>query len=63
MSKSSQSLHAVTRRAGFTPNVKYFHLTRKMYEEKQMLGQHGDMSGAWTPEQKEIIRKQGLKQK
>jgi len=34
-----------------------------MYDEKQMLGQHGDMSGAWTPEQKGIIPKQGLKEK
>ena len=44
-------------------NVKYFHLTKRMYEDKQMLGQHGDMSGVWTPEQKEIIHKQGLKEK
>jgi hypothetical protein len=49
--------------SGDYANVKYFHLTKKMYDEKQMLGQHGDMSGAWTLEQKEIIRKQGLKEK
>jgi hypothetical protein len=49
--------------SGDYANVKYFHLTKKMYDDKQMLGQHGDMSGAWTPEQKEIIRKQGLKEK
>ena len=49
--------------SGDYANLKYFHLTKKMYDEKQMLGQHGDMSGAWTPEQKEIIRKQGLKEK
>ncbi|HSY90204.1 MAG TPA: DUF1326 domain-containing protein [Candidatus Binatus sp.] len=44
-------------------NVKYFRLTKKMYVEKQMLGELGDMSGVWTPAQKEIIRKQGLKEK
>jgi hypothetical protein len=44
-------------------NVKYFHLTKKMYAEKQMLGELGDMSGTWTPAQEEIIRKQGLKEK
>jgi hypothetical protein len=49
--------------SGNYANVKYFHLTKKMYDEKQMLGQHGDMSGAWTPEQRDIIRKQGLKEK
>jgi hypothetical protein len=49
--------------SGDYANVKYFHLTKKMYAEKQMLGQHGDMSGVWTAEQKEIIRKQGLKEK
>jgi len=49
--------------SGDYANVKYFELTKKMYEQKQMLGQHGDMSGAWTLDQKEIIRKQGLNQK
>lgn len=49
--------------SGDYANVKDFHLTRKMYEDRQMLGQHGDMSGAWTREQREIIRRQGLKEK
>jgi len=49
--------------SGDYANVKYFRLTKQMYADKQMLGQHGDMSGAWTAEQKEIIRKQGLKEK
>jgi hypothetical protein len=49
--------------SGDYANVKYFHLTKKMYEDKQMLGQLGDMSGSWTPAQKEIIRKQGLQEK
>jgi hypothetical protein len=34
-----------------------------MYDEKQMLGELGDMSGTWTPAQMEIIRKQGLREK
>lgn len=46
--------------SGDYANLKYFHLTKKMYDEKQMLGELGDMSGKWTPAQKEIIRKQGL---
>jgi hypothetical protein len=49
--------------SGDYANVKDFYLTKAMYDQKQMLGQHGDMSGHWTPEQKEIIRKQGLKEK
>jgi len=49
--------------SGDYANVKYFHLTKKMYDEKQMLGELGDMSGKWTPAQKEVIRKQGLKEK
>jgi hypothetical protein len=49
--------------SGDYANVKYFRLTKKMYAEKQMLGELGDMSGTWTPAQKEIIRKQGLKEK
>jgi hypothetical protein len=58
-----QGVHKEWDESGDYANVKYFHLTKKMYDEKQMLGQHGDMSGTWTPEQKEIIRKQGLKEK
>lgn len=49
--------------SGDYANVKYFHLTKEMYDEKQMLGQLGDMSGTWTPAQREIIRQQGLKEK
>jgi len=49
--------------SGDYANVKYFHLTNKMYDEKQMLGELGDMAGVWTPAQKEVIRKQGLKEK
>jgi hypothetical protein len=49
--------------SGDYANVKYFRLTKKMYAEKQMLGELGDMSGTWTPAQKEIIRKQELNEK
>jgi hypothetical protein len=49
--------------SGDYANLKYFHLTKKMYDEKQMLGELGDMSGTWTPAQMEIIRKQGLREK
>lgn len=49
--------------SGDYANVKFFHLTKKMYADRQMLGELGDMSGAWTPAQKEVIRKQGLKEK
>jgi hypothetical protein len=44
-------------------NVKYFHLTKKMYDNKEMLAQYGDFSGHWTAEQLELIRKQKLAEK
>jgi hypothetical protein len=46
--------------SGAYANVKYFHLTKKMYDKKEMLGQYGDFSGHWTPEQLDLIHKQGL---
>jgi hypothetical protein len=49
--------------SGAYANVKYFHLTKKMYDNKEMLGQYGDFSGHWTPEQLDLIHKQGLSQK
>ena len=49
--------------SGSYANLKYFHLTKKMYDDKQMLGQFGDFSGHWTPQQVAIIKKQGLKEK
>lgn len=49
--------------SGHYANLKYFDLTAKMYAEQMMLGQHGDMSGSWTPEQLKIIREAGLKEK
>lgn len=47
--------------SGRQANVKYFHTTKKMYDNMELLAQHGDMSGTWTPEQKEMIQKLGMK--
>jgi len=47
--------------SGAYANLKFFHLMKKMYDQKEMLGQFGDFSGHWTPEQLAIIHKQGLK--
>ena len=49
--------------SGAYANIKYFHLTKTMYDKKEMLGQFGDFSGHWTPEQLAIIHKQGLPEK
>jgi hypothetical protein len=49
--------------SGNYANLKYFTVTKKMYADQKMLGQHGDMSGSWTPKQLEIIHNQGLKEK
>jgi hypothetical protein len=49
--------------SGAYANVKYFHLTKKMYDNKEMLAQYGDLSGRWTPEQLELIHKQRLAEK
>ena len=48
--------------SGDYANVKYFTVTKQMYADQKMLGQHGDMSGTWTPEQLKIIREQELKE-
>lgn len=55
-----QQVHKAWDHSGGYANIKYFHLTKKMYDDKQMLGQFGDFSGHWTPEQLAIIHKQGL---
>lgn len=49
--------------SGNYANLKYFTLTKRMYADQKMSGQHGDMSGSWTPEQLKIIREAGLKEK
>ena len=46
--------------SGHYANVKYFSVSKQMYVDEEMLGQHGDNSGKWTPKQLEIIRRQGL---
>jgi hypothetical protein len=51
--------HKAWDRSGRYANVKYFHLTKKMYDNKEMLGQYGDFPGHWTPEQLDLIHKQG----
>lgn len=55
-------LHRSWDHSGAYANIKYFHLTKKMYDQKQMLGQYGDFSGQWTPEQLALIHKLGLKE-
>ena len=47
--------------SGHQANVKEFHTTKAMYEQKKMLMQHGDMSGTWTAEQKKMIQDMGMK--
>ena len=49
--------------SGNYANLKYFTVTKQMYANQKMLGQHGDMSGSWTPKQLKIIREAGLKEK
>jgi hypothetical protein len=49
--------------SGDYANLKYFTVTKQMYADQKMLGQHGDMSGSGTPEQLKIIREAGLKEK
>jgi hypothetical protein len=47
--------------SGHYTNLKFFDVSKTMYAEQQMLGQHGDNSGKWTLKQVEIIQQQGLK--
>jgi hypothetical protein len=47
--------------SGHQANVKEFHTTKAMHANKEMLMQHGDMSGTWTAEQKEMIKKMEMK--
>ncbi|HXZ79784.1 MAG TPA: DUF1326 domain-containing protein [Terriglobales bacterium] len=47
--------------SGRQANFKFFHTTREMYVNKELLIQHGDMSGSWTDKQKEIISKANMK--
>ena len=47
--------------SGRQANVKFFHTTKAMYDRKELLLQHGDMSGGFTAKQKGIIQKLGMK--
>lgn len=47
--------------SGRQANVKEFHTTKAMYDQKKLLMQHGDMSGTWTAEQKKMIQEMGMK--
>ena len=47
--------------SGRQSNVKYFHTNKKMYDNKQLLAQHGDMSGDWNDKQRQMIKKLGMK--
>lgn len=47
--------------SGRQANVKWFHTTKKMYDNKELLLKHGDKSGTWTAKQKEMIQKAGMK--
>jgi len=47
--------------SGRQANVKEFHSTKAMWEQKKMLIQHGDMSGTWTAKQREMIKQSGMK--
>jgi hypothetical protein len=49
--------------SGHYANLKYFDVNKQMYAEQQMLGEHGDNSGKWTPKQLEIIRRDKLEEK
>ncbi len=46
--------------SGRQSNLKFFHTTRQMYENGELLILHGDMSGTWTAKQKELLKKQNL---
>ncbi len=47
--------------SGHQANVKEFHTTKAMYDQKKLLMQHGDMTGTWTAEQKKMIEEMGMK--
>ena len=49
--------------SGHYANLKYFDVTKTMYAEQKMLGEHGDNSGKWTQKQLEIIRRERLEEK
>ena len=48
-------------RPGHQSNVRYFHTTKTMWDNEELLMQHRDGSGSFTAKQREIIEKLGLK--
>jgi len=56
-----KSLNREFDHSGRQANFKFFHTTKAMYVNKELLIQHGDMSGTWNDKQKEIISKANMK--
>jgi hypothetical protein len=42
-------------------NLKFFHTTKKMYDNKELLAQHSGTTGDWTEQQRAMIQKMGMK--
>lgn len=47
--------------SGRQSNLKFFHTTKTMYDNKELLAQHAGTTGDWTEEQRAIINKMGMK--
>jgi len=46
--------------SGRQSNLKFFHTTKKMYDNKELLAQHTSTTGEWTDEQRAMIKKMGM---
>jgi hypothetical protein len=46
--------------SGRQSNLKFFHTTKKMYDNKELLSQHASTTGDWTNEQRAMISKMGM---
>jgi hypothetical protein len=47
--------------SGRQSNLKFFHTTKKMYDNHELLAQHAGTDGKWTDEQQAMINKMGMK--
>jgi hypothetical protein len=47
--------------SGRQSNLKFFHTTKKMYDNHELLAQHAGTDGKWTDEQRAMINKMGMK--
>jgi hypothetical protein len=47
--------------SGRQSNLKFFHTTKQMYDNKELLAQHSGTTGDWTDEQRAMIQKMGMK--